>query len=397
MRTYDIINAGPRNRFLAGGRIVSNSGRIFQPQNLPRVPDWFDREVQENVAEAMKADCEDIIWSNVPDLCAYSVRGALVAEPGKKFVVADLSNIEGRVLVWGAQEEWKLDAFKAYDAGTGHDLYKLTAGRILGKDPGDITKSERQNQGKVPELAGGFGGGVGAYRKMGGPVFNAMSDEDIKVIVYAWRGAHPRTKAFWYDMERAFVRAIEYPGESFSVRDMATFDVKEDDFGISWLRMRLPSGRYLCYPRPEVDKDECETCHGAGTILVGGSEPDTTAKSALCYECNGAGRTGSGVITYEGTNQYTRKWERLETYYGKIVENWVQAVARDVFMAGFVRAVEAGYPVVLRVHDELVCEVPDEPAYSAEHLSNLMATLPSWAAGLPLAAAGHECYRYGKE
>jgi DNA polymerase bacteriophage-type len=346
-------------QFCGAARTGRDAGRLFQPQNLPRSPDWFDGEVQEITVAAFKADCEDIIWDNVSERCAFGVRGALVAPVGKKLVIADLSNIEGRVLAWLANEEWKIAAFKAYDNGEGHDLYKVTAGRILGKDPGDITKTERQLQGKVPELAGGYQGGVGAYRKMGGAVFDAMTDEAIQKIVTAWRKAHPRTKGLWYDMEAAAREAINNLGASFGVRDLITFDVKADTQGIAWLRMRLPSGRYLCYPSPEVSP--------------------------------------SGSITHDGMNQYTRKWERLDTYGGKLTENAVQAIARDVFMSGMLRAEIDGFEVCIRVHDELVCETPDDPTYTSEGLAALMCANPSWSARLPLSAAGFETKRYRKE
>jgi len=346
-------------QFCGAARTGRDAGRLFQPQNLPRSPDWFDDVVQETTIAAIKADCEDIIWDNISERCAFSVRGALIAPVGRKLVIADLSNIEGRVLAWLAGEQWKIDAFKAYDRGEGHDLYKVTAGRILGKDPGDITKTERQLQGKVPELAGGYQGGVGAYRKMGGAVFDAMSEEAIQEIVTAWRKAHPRTRSLWYDMEAAAREAINNLGDSFGVRDLITFDVKADTQGIAWLRMRLPSGRYLCYPSPEVSE--------------------------------------SGKITHEGMNQYTRKWESLDTYGGKLTENAVQAIARDVFMSGMLRAEADGYDVCIRVHDELVCETPDDPAYTSEGLAALMSTNPSWSAGLPLSAAGFETKRYRKD
>jgi len=142
-------------QFCGAARTGRDAGRLFQPQNLPRSPDWFDDDVQATTVAAMKADCEHLIWDNISERCAFAVRGALVAPEGTKLVIADLSNIEGRVLAWLAGEDWKVAAFKAYDRGEGHDLYKVTAGRILGKDPGVITKTERQLQGKVPELAGG--------------------------------------------------------------------------------------------------------------------------------------------------------------------------------------------------------------------------------------------------
>jgi DNA polymerase len=343
-------------QFCGAARTGRDAGRIFQPQNLPR-PSMEADEIEAGIA-AMKADCEDLIFDNVSDLCASAVRGCIVAAPGCKLAVADLSNIEGRVLAWLAGETWKVQAFKDYDNGIGHDLYKITAGRILGKDPGDVTKAERQNQGKVPELSGGYGGGLGAYRKMGGEVFSTMDDEEIQNIVWAWRAAHPNTKRFWYDVENAAKAAIREPDSTTVVRDLR-FGITYDRQGTQWLRIRLPSGRYLSYRKPYIDED--------------------------------------GRILYEGLNQYTRKWDTLDTYGGKLVENIVQAVARDVFMTGMRNAELAGYPVVLRVHDELICETPDDTHYTHATLASLMATNPSWATGLPLAAAGFETYRYKKD
>lgn len=381
-------------QFRGAGRTGRDAGRIFQPQNLPRSPDWFDGEVQEITISAFKADCEDLIWTNVSERCAFAVRGCLVAPEGAVFAIADLSNIEGRVLAWGAGEQWKLEAFKAYDQGIGHDLYKVTAGRILGKDPGDVVKAERQTMGKVPELACGYQGALGAFRKMGGSVVEGMDDETIQDIVKQWRAAHPRTKAFWYNMEAAAEQAIENPGEAFSVGYAATFDVKRDTFGISWLRMRLPSGRVLCYPRPAIYNEDCARCDGVGVVAF---EHDGKTKELKCPNCGGSGKQGSARITYEGINQYTRKWERLDTYGGKLAENWTQATACDVFMFGLRRAEEAGYAVVLRVHDELVCEVPEGSSLTHEALAEEMATNPGWAVGLPLAAAGFTTNRYRKE
>lgn len=361
-------------QFCGAARTGRDAGRIFQPQNLPRSPDWFDGEVQEATIEAIKYDCEDIIYDNVSERCAFAVRGTLLAGRGKKLVIADLSNIEGRVLAWLAGEDWKIEAFKEYDKGVGPDLYKVTAGRILNKDPFEVTKTERQNQGKVPELAGGYGGGLGAYRKMGGDTFNAMDDDTIGEIVKAWRAAHPATKRLWYDVEGAVRSAVRANRETAytthsplsivtspgcEVRGLLRVDTAKGPDDVDYVRIRLPSGRYLCYRNMHINAD--------------------------------------GQLVYEGINQFTRKWELLETYYGKLVENIVQAIARDVFMSGMRKAEEAGYCVVLRVHDELVCEVPDDPEYTHERLAEMMATNPSWSIGLPLAAAGFESYRYRKE
>lgn len=326
--------------------------------------------------------------ASIADLCAYAVRGSLVAAPGKKLVTADLSNIEGRVLAWLAGEQWKLDAFAAYDRGEGPEVYMITAGGICNKPVDEVTKDERQMFGKVPELAFGFQGAVGAFRKFGGEMAEAMSDDEILEIVRPWRARHPQIKRLWYALEEAARSAINEPGASFTVGYL-TFDLKIDDHGLRWLRLRLPSGRYICYLNPDTGYYTCPVCDGAGAVVgKDGSEQ--------CYECKGEGALGDGNLTYEGTDQITKQWGSRYTYGGSLVENATQAVARDVFFHGFELAEKAGYEVVLRVHDELVCETPDTDDYTAEHLSALMATLPPWAMGLPLAAAGFTCKRYYK-
>lgn len=376
-------------QFCGAARTGRDAGRIFQPQNLIRTPDWFDGEVQEATIASFKAECEDLLYDNVVDRVSFAVRGSLVAEPGKKLVIADLSNIEGRVNAWLAGEQWKLDAFRSYDAGTGHDLYKVAAGKILGKDPADVTKDERQKLGKVSELAGQFQGALGAYRTMGGAAIEAMSDEEVLAIVKAWRAAHPMIVRLWYNCEAAAKAAIRNVGETYTVGYL-TFDSIVDDFGLKWLRMQLPSGRYLCYLEPEGGVVDCGECDGRGV------NEDAAGVYQTCGECDGAGSWGTDKITFMGVDQYTRQWKRLDTYGGRLVENATQAVARDVFFHGFRLAMAAGYPIVLRVHDELVAEVPDTDGFTVEELSALMAKNPGWSGGLPLAAAGFECLRYRK-
>lgn len=343
-------------QFCGAARTGRWGGRLFQPQNLPR-PTLEPEEIEQGIA-AMKLDCEDLIFENVTELCSSAVRGCLVASPGNKLAIADLSNIEGRVLAWLAGEDWKLDAFKAFDAGTGHDLYVVAYAKAFDVDPDVVVENKKygdgsmRQYGKTMELACGFGGSVGAYRKMGGSAVDAMTDDEIHVLVQAWRKAHKQVVAFWYDVERATRSAINNPESVFEVRGMF-FDVKA-----GWLRIKLRSGRYLSYPNARIE---------------------------------------DGTILYDGTNQYTRKWEALDTYYGKLVENIVQATARDVFASGLLAAQAAGYEVCLHVHDELICDVPDTEDYSAEHLSALMSANLPWTTGLPLAAAGFETYRYRKD
>lgn len=343
-------------QFCGASRTGRDAGRVFQPQNLPRT--FLEPEVIETGIAAMKADCEDLVFDNVSELCTGAVRGCLVSEPGKKLVIADLSNIEGRVLAWLAGEEWKIRAFYDFDKGVGHDLYVVAYSKAFNVDPEVVVQNKKtgdgtmRQYGKTMELACGYQGGVGAFRTMGGPAVEAMSDEEIQPLVSAWRKAHPNVVNFWYGVERAAKSAIAKPSDAFPVGSL-TIDVKD-----GWLRIRLPSGRYLSYPDAQIE---------------------------------------DGRLTHMGVNQFTKKWERLETYGGKLVENIVQAVARDVFMRGMTLAEEGGYPVCIRVHDELITETPDTPDFTVTDLARIMATNPLWAVGLPLAAAGFETKRYRKE
>ena len=158
--------------------------------------------------------------------------------------------------------------------------------------------------------------------------------------------------------------------------------------------MKRPSGRYLCYPDPEIGQEDCERCEGVGSFPF---VHEGVERIMDCPHCGGSGKVGFEQISYMGVNQYTRKWSRLTTYGGKLAENWTQAVARDVFFSGMRRAVNAGYAVVLRVHDELVAEVRKDSGLTWRGLADCMETNPGWSTGLPLAAAGFDADRYRKD
>ncbi len=384
-------------QFCGAARTGRDAGRIVQLQNLPR-PTLKPHAVEAAI-EAIKLDCEDLIYENVSEVCVNAVRGCLVAAPGKKLVVADLSNIEGRVAAWIAGEDWKIKAFKDFDAGIGHDLYKITAGRILNKRPEDVTKDERQGQGKVPELACQFGGAVGAFTTMGANYGVIFEEERIVEIVKAWRAAHPRIKSMWYDIENAAIAAIDNPEKAYKVRGLR-FDMQD-----GYLRIRVPNDSYLSYANARVLRT-CETCEGSGKCfacdgtgkgITRGAVGDCgeCVATGICPDCQGSGKSKARIV-YEGTNQYTRKWEDIRTWGGMQFENIVQKIARDIFMHGLKRAENTGYSVVVRVHDELVTEVPANDNYSAAGLSAEMVAKLGWMAGLPLAAAGSEMLRYAK-
>jgi DNA polymerase len=402
-------------QFCGAGRTGRWAGRLFQPDNLPR-PNMKQDQIDMGI-EALMAGAAPLLFDDVMRLTSNVIRGCIIAPPGKKLVVADLSNIEGRVLAWLAGERWKLKAFYAFDAGTGTDLYKLSYAKSFGVRPEDVSKDQRQ-VGKVQELALGYEGGVGAFvtfaaaynidlaalaetaqRAIPGEVWGranimlewhrskgrdpahmlGMADKTWLVcesFKIGWRDAHPNVVALWRDLDASVRAAIAGPGRTI---ECGPLKVRRDG---AWLRIVLPSGRAICYPSP---------------ALV----PEKKARKLQEWE---AGEevledepTGRTVITYMGINQYSRKWERLSTYGGKLVENVTQAVARDVMAANMPAVEDAMYEMVLSVHDELLTEAPDHENWNCEHLAAIMATVPEWAPGLPLAAAGFEAFRYRKD
>lgn len=371
------------------------AGRTFQPQNLPR-PTLKQNVINLGI-DALKADAADLVFSNIMELTSSAVRGCIIAPEGKKLVIADLSNIEGRCLAWLAGEEWKLEAFRAFDAGTGPDLYALAYAKSFGVTPETVMENKKHGDGsmrqigKVMELMLGYEGGVGAYvtgseaygidlEAMAEQAFDSLNPdiraEAVNMLAWtreqkrptyglsdtafvvcdafkrSWRYAHPATAAWWGALKNAAIEAIEQPGKQIKA---GRVDVLRSG---NWLRIRLPSGRQLCYPSPRVD---------------------------------------DGAITYKGMDQYTRKWSRLKTYGGKLAENITQAVARDVLATSMAQIEASGYQIVLTVHDEIISETPDNHAFNSNQLAHLMATNPHWAEGLPLAAAGFEAHRYRKE
>ncbi|WP_242425317.1 DNA polymerase [Xenorhabdus bovienii] len=374
-------------QFCGASRTGRWAGRLFQPQNLPRPT--LPQDVIDSGIEALKAGCADLLYDDIMQLTSSAVRGVIIAPAGKKLVVSDLSNIEGRMLAWLAGELWKLQAFRDNDAGIGADLYKLAYARAFNIEPDEVTKDQRQI-GKVMELGLGYGGGVAAFvtfaltygldldelATAALPSIPANVQREAmswykksveqnqtyglseKVFITCdslkrmWRNAHTATVPFWYELEEAVKRAINSPNTTIPCRKLR---VRRDG---AWLRVVLPSGRAVCYPSPRLD---------------------------------------GGQISYMGTNPYSRKWQRLKTYGGKLVENVTQAAARDVLAGNMPLIEEAGYAIVLTVHDEVLTEAPDTPNYSHEHLSTLLATNPDWALDLPLNAGGFESYRYRKE
>lgn len=340
----------------------------------------------------------------------------------KVLISADFANIEGRVLAWLAGEEWKLTAFRAYDAGKGPDLYKVAAGGIFGLKVDDVDKKQRQI-GKVSELSMGYEGGVGAFVTMApnyglriadhydavtkgvAPEFVGAAREKFKKdekkitakwgertfvpaesIKLAWRHKHPATKQFWNDAKSAAVAAVMSPGR---VTSCAGGKVKYRVAG-SFLWCQLPSGRTLCYPYPRAVQNWWCTVDGTKCVLTQ-AEIDEVKKAGNIVKVE---NEATSALRFKGVDSYTRKWGEHGAYGGFLVENIVQAVARDLMAEAMIRA-DAKYPVILTVHDELLSEVGADVA-DLEEYEGLMEVLPDWAAGCPVTAEGWIGERYRK-
>lgn len=410
-------------------RTLRWAGKGFQPQNLARGY-YHDDELDKGISALLKGRAHRRF--DVAKLTASTVRSCIIPEVGHKFVVADYSNVEGRGLAWLAGEETALDTFRA-----GLDIYCVTAGKMFGMDPDDIKKNfkEIRQIGKACELGLGYEGGVGAFvtfaknlgldliemaKTMDGtfpdhiwsatargyewariqeakrPTHPGEKDDrpsyilDKKVwrtcdaIKRMWRESHPETVAFWRDLKDGILAAVRNPGREFwagahlrkngerAIRIWRTVETDSSGRKVPgwWLCMELPSGRILSYP-------------GIGVSVTKETDED--------------GRVNTNVrIKYQGENQLTRQWTTLYTHGGKACENLVQALCRDLLAYAMINVERGGYPIVLSVHDELVCETPDTPEYTVAELEKLMCALPEWAEGFPLVAEGSEMYRYAK-
>ncbi len=376
-------------QFCGASRTGRWAGRGFQIQNLPSKNLPPAEVVQEGI-EAITVGAADLVYKDVMKMVSAAVRGCLIAREGKKLIVSDLSNIEGRDAAWLAGEQWKLQAFKDFDSGKGHDLYKLAYAKSFKVDPTTVTKAQRQI-GKVQELALAYEGGVGAFITFS-LAYNIDLDDmantawdtiPVNVLQEAeqawkwadkkkstfglcqrtymvcdslkrlWRMAHPEISSYWSELASTARKAIDSPGKTLLCRRLK---FRRDG---AWLRMILPSGRAVCYASPRIDENN--------------------------------------KIGYLGVNAYTRKWQRTYTYGGKLFENACQSVARDVMAHNMPAMERQGYDILTTVHDEVVTEALDTEQYSAKELSRILATPPPWAEDLPLAAGGFESNRYRKD
>ena len=335
-------------RFCGASRTGRWSGNILQPQSLPQnhLPDLT---LARDIVKDGDFEMLNMTFGNVPNALSELIRTVLIPKPNHRFIVADFSAIEARVLSWLAGEQWRLDTFR-----NGGDIYCASASQMfrVPVEKHGVNGHLRQ-KGKISELACGYGGSVGALKNMGA-VEMGVQENELQGLINDWRNANPHIVRFWYEVGNAAMKAI---------KEKTTVPLGKLVFAYERgiLFIRLPSGRRLSYIKPRI----------------------------------GTNRFGGDSITYMGINS-AKKWDRLETFGGKLTENIVQGTARDLLANALINAANAGYDTVFHVHDEIICEVPNGYG-SVDELCKLMCIKPEWADGLPLNADGFECEYYKKE
>lgn len=325
-------------QFYGANRTGRWAGRLVQVQNLPRnsMPDL--EEARELVKQG-NVPALAMLYDSVPDVLSQLIRTAFIPSKNHHFYVADFSAVEARVIAWLSNEKWRQESFAKNE-----DIYCASASQMFGVP---VVKhginGELRQKGKIAELALGYGGSIGALKAMGATKLG-LTDDELPPLVQMWRNASPHIVQFWWDVDKAAKECIKTHlpqtthGMKFIYRSGCMF-------------LRLRSGRYLCYPQPKI----------------------------------GINRFGSESITFMGNNT-VKKWDRIETYGAKLVENIVQATSRDL-LAGAMRRLEtAGNPVVMHIHDEAVIDAPTDR--SLDTIVKIMTEVPDWADGLILNAAG---------
>lgn len=341
-------------QFYGANRTGRWAGRLVQVQNLPRTY-TEPLELARELVKGRKLDALRVIYGSPNDTLSQLIRTAFVAAPGNVLIDADFSAIEARVISWLAGEEWRLEVFRTHGK-----IYEASASQMFGVPLERIKKGNPEyalrQRGKVAELALGYQGGVGAMRNMDvGNLLADLSDDEVQEIVNRWRSTNPKIRNMWYDFDSAAAEVI-VNGGTVRVRDCVLAREYDCLRGATCMAITLPSGRKLYYIDPAV----------------------------------GENRWGGSSLSYMGMDQTTKKWKRIETYGGKLVENCVQAIARDCLAQAIEYLEAAGLPVVFHVHDEVVIDVAPfgTDAEMLDKVVSIMTRPIPWAQGLPLGADG---------
>ena len=340
-------------QFYGAARTGRFAGRIVQLQNLPR-NSMPDLDLARSMVLDGDLDTMELCYDDVQDVLSQLIRTALEAPPGKRFIVADFSAIEARVIAWLAGEEWEMKAF-----AEGKDIYCATASAMFGVP---VVKhgvnGELRQKGKVAVLACGYGGGIGALKAMGADKMG-LSDDELQTVVRKWREASPHIVKLWADVENAAMNAVSGIPTTIKQKNLH-FHVEDDA-----LYIELPSGRHLVYLHPHLGQNR----FGSDAIL---------------YTGLGGSKTTAG------------RWGTLETYGGKLSENLVQAIARDCLCAAMKRLTDAGYKICAHIHDEVILEMPEGKG-GLDDAVRIMCQNESWNEGLVMNADGFEARYYQKD
>ena len=334
-------------QFYGASRTGRWAGRLVQMQNLPQNNiDDIDLDTARQLVAGGDLETLELLFDDATGMLSQLIRTAFIPKPGTRFIVADFSAIEARVIAWLAEEHWRLDVFNTHGK-----IYEASAEQMFHLKPGSVKKGDPMRQkGKIAELALGYGGSVGALKSMGA-LNMGLSEAELKPLVNSWRAANSSITKFWWNTDDAARKTISTQAPINLCKGIRFR--KQGPL----LRLRLPSGRELSYVKPSIVDDS---------------------------------------ITYEGMMQTSGSWGRIESYGPKLVENIVQAVARDCLAVAIIRLEERGFPVVFHVHDEVICEVPYGQS-SAKELGEIMSEPIEWAPGLPLRADAYECGYYKKD
>lgn len=328
------------------------AGRLIQVQNLPQ-NHIRDLDTAREIVKNGDLELLEMMYDNPSDVLSQCIRPTIIPSPGKKFMVSDFSAIEARVIAWLAGEQWRLDVFNSHGK-----IYEASASQMFNVPIESIHKgSELRQKGKVAELALGYQGSVGALKSMGA-LKMGLTEEELKPLVDTWRLSNSKIVQFWYDTENKVMEAIA---------NRSTVKIKDNLKAIyksGILFIELPSGRRIAYPKPRIiDHDKFP---------------------------------GRKKIVFEGMDSTTKQWGWVDTYGGKLVENIVQATARDCLAYSMLNLEKEGYEIVMHVHDEVVIEIEDNKD-DLKAITDLMGQEIPWAKGLPLRADGYECSYYQKD
>lgn len=341
-------------QFCGAARTGRWAGRLVQVQNLPQ-NHLQDLDYARNLVKAGDLEDFELNYGNPTQVLSELIRTAFIAKPGCTFHVCDFSAIEARVIAWLAGETWVLDVFRK-----GGDIYCATASQMFGVPVEKHgANAELRQKGKIAVLALGYGGGVSALEAMGGSRMG-LSQQEEKDIMLRWREANPKIVKLWKVIELAAIRAIQ-TGETITIN-------RGIEVGRHWgcLTIKLPSGRTICYPRASIG-----------------------------VERNDGWRGDHPIIEYEGLNQITKKWEKIRTYGGKLTENVVQSIARDILGIVILRAYRKSLNIVFHIHDEIIVEA--EADQTLKDVETLFSEPISWCTDLPLKGAGYSTPYYLKD